>query len=330
MMPCSQPSAAFSVRRRRPDPSTPTLGRIDFSILDRFTATVPTLPPRQRRVVLLAGHTRLEVVSIIDEVRAELAKHVVIGAELEADSSPLPAGLDVDLAVVLGGDGTLLGQARRLLDRDIPLVGVNLGRLGFLAAFDWPGLRRHMSLVFNGSPPIVHQMVLEATVLDEAGGVVHQAVAINDCVVAAGRPFRMIELHMTIDGQRGPGLTGDGVIISTPVGSTAYNVSAGGPIVHPDVEAMIITPNAAHSLAFRPIVVSAKSMLDVGIVRANTGTTLVLDGQASVPLVVGQRLLIRRHNRSVAFVANPETTYWRTLLDKMRWAAPPTYRDRGA
>lgn len=291
---------------------------------------VPTPPSKPRRAILLAGHSRPEVTAIIDEVRGEIARHVTIEAELEADSSPLPEGLDVDFAVVLGGDGTLLGQARRLLDRDIPLVGVNLGRLGFLAAFDWPSLKRHLAQVFTGTPTIVHRMVLDATVIDEGGTAIHRAAAVNDCVVAAGAPFRMIELHLTIDRQRGPDLTGDGVIISTPVGSTAYNVSAGGPIVHPGVEAMIITPNAPHSLAFRPIVVPAGSVLEVDVVRANHGTTLVLDGQSSKPLTRGQRLQIRRHAKTAAFVANPESTYWRTLLDKMRWAAPPTYRDRGA
>jgi NAD+ kinase len=290
---------------------------------------VPTSTSPQPRVLLLAGHSRPEVAALLDEVRSTLAKHVNLVAELEADSSPLPDDLNVDMAVVLGGDGTLLGQARRVLDRGIPLVGVNLGRLGFLAAFDWPSLKRQAHVVFHNHPPVAHRMVISAQVVGD-GKVLHEAVAVNDAVVAAGPPFRMIELHLTIDGERGPDLTGDGVIISTPVGSTAYNVSAGGPILHPGVEAFAITPNAPHSLAFRPIVVPAASELDVEVVRANRGTTLVLDGQASVPLQAGRRLIVKRHDRRVSFIVNPEVTYWRTLLDKMRWAAPPTYRDRGA
>ncbi len=281
-------------------------------------------------VILLAGHARPEVAGILKEVRRVVSSHAMLAGELEADGSPLPDDLNPDLALVLGGDGTLLGQARRLIDHDIPLVGVNLGRLGFLAAFDWPALKRQLPIVLGGQAPMVRRMVLAATVLDGGGAVVHQAVALNDAVVAAGPPFRMIELHMSIDGEPGPSLTGDGVIVSTPIGSTAYNVSAGGPIVHPAVEAIAITPNAPHSLAFRPIVVSSDSRIEISIIRANAGTSLVLDGQVSFPLVSGHRLIIARDMRTVRFVLNPETTYWQTLLDKMRWAAPPTYRDRGA
>ena len=121
-----------------------------------------------------------------------------------------------------------------------------------------------------------------------------------------------------------------GVIVSTPIGSTAYNVSAGGPIVHPALDAMIITPIAAHSLAFRPIVLGTGGDVRVGITRANEGTTLVLDGRVTVPLKVGHTVVIARHELRARFVANPSNTYWGVLLEKMRWAAPPTYRDRGA
>jgi NAD+ kinase len=140
----------------------------------------------------------------------------------------------------------------------------------------------------------------------------------------------MIELHLSIDAEEGPSMTGDGVMVATPVGSTAYNVSAGGPIVNPDVDAMIITPIAAHSLAFRPIVVSAASTIEAKVLRANEGTTLVLDGRVTVPLKVGQSVRVKRHDKRARFVTNPSSTYWQILLQKMRWAAPPTYRDRGA
>jgi NAD+ kinase len=149
-------------------------------------------------------------------------------------------------------------------------------------------------------------------------------------VITAGHPFRMIELNIAINGEPGPTLTGDGVIVSSPVGSTAYNVSAGGPIVHPRLEAMIITPIAAHSLAFRPIVLWAGGEVIVTIKRANEGTTLVLDGRVTVPLKVGQSVRVTKHPKKARFVANPSSTYWQILLEKMRWAAPPTYRDRGA
>ncbi len=283
--------------------------------------------------MMLVDRSRPEVLGALKDVRAGIGRHAEIIAELETGGDSLPAPGKAsrgtpqpDLAVVLGGDGTLLSQARRLIGHDLPLVGVNFGRLGFLAEFDLESLQRHAAIVFGPAPPIHDRMILSAEVEDPGGAVAHRGVAINDCVVTAGRPFRMIELNLTIDGSPGPVLRGDGVIVSTPVGSTAYNVSAGGPIVDPRLEAMIVTPLAAHSLAFRPFVLSPDCVLRVEVTRGNEGTSLVLDGQVPVALRTGQTVQIRRDGRRVRFVTNPATTYWQILLDKMRWAAPPTFR----
>jgi NAD+ kinase len=282
------------------------------------------------RVLLLANLTRPDVPAHIQKVRDEIARHAQLVGELPANGDAIPSNLNAQLAVVLGGDGTLLSQARRVVNQQLPLVGVNFGRLGFLAAFDWNSLQQHAPVIFSADPPVQEQLVLSTDVCDAKGKCSHPDIAINDCVVTAGHPFRMIEMQIDIDGVAGPTLTGDGVIISTPVGSTAYNVSAGGPIVQPNIDSMIITPIAAHSLAFRPIVIGADSVVEIHVLRANPGTTLVLDGRVTVPLKVGERVRATRHPKRAKFVANPSTTYWSVLLEKMRWAAPPTYRDRGA
>ncbi|HVP73643.1 MAG TPA: NAD(+)/NADH kinase [Phycisphaerales bacterium] len=282
------------------------------------------------RVLLIANRSRPEVAAMIDSVDHLVRGHATIAGEIDADDGPLPNHPQADLAVALGGDGTMLSQARRLAGWRIPLVGVNFGRLGVLAEFDMDSLRRHATVVFGPQPPIHEHLILEVEVLDAQGGVLASEKAINDCVVTAGPPYRMIELEISINGNDGPTLTGDGVIVATPIGSTAYNVSAGGPIVQPTLDAIIITPIAAHSLAFRPIVVGTGGGIEVQVVRANAGTTLVIDGQALVPLRKGQRIRVRRDGDRARFVANPSSTYWQILLQKMRWAAPPTYRDRGA
>ncbi len=282
------------------------------------------------RVLLLADRSRPEVVDVLAEIRAGIARWADVVGELETGLDPLPDDLHADLAVVVGGDGTLLSQARRVVDRAMPLVGVNFGRLGFLAEFDWQTLQQHAAIVFGPDPPIIEHMMLAAAVYDAGGAAVHSGVAINDCVVTAGSPHRMIELRLSIDGSEGPTLSGDGVIVATAVGSTAYNVSAGGPIVDPKLEAMIVTPLAAHSLAFRPFVLCPDCELNIEIGRANIGTSLVLDGQVRVALAAGQVIRIHRHPKKARYVANPSTSYGRILLDKMRWAAPPNYRDRGA
>jgi NAD+ kinase len=141
----------------------------------------------------------------------------------------------------------------------------------------------------------------------------------------------MISIAMRIDGAEGPTVSGDGIIVSTPTGSTAYNVSAGGPIVAPEVDAMVITPIAAHSLSFRPIVVGAGSRIELEMLQVNaqdgTGTSLVLDGQVRSPLRRGDRVLIARDGPEVRFVRNPRAGYWSTLIDKMQWAVPPRLRE---
>lgn len=282
------------------------------------------------RVLLLADCTRPEIAELLQELRAGISKWADITGQFQTDSKPLGDEVEADLAVVVGGDGSLLSQARRVADRALPLVGVNFGRLGFLAEFDRRTLLQHGAIIFGPDPPIIEHMMLAVAVYDDQGGAVHSGLAINDCIVTAGPPFRMIELRLSIDSAEGPTLSGDGVIVSTPVGSTAYNVSAGGPIVDPKLEAMIVTPLAAHSLAFRSFVLSPSCELRIEVARANEGTSMVLDGQVPLPLEPGNVVKIHRHPRKARFVTNPAMSYWQVLLERMRWAAPPTYRDRGA
>jgi NAD+ kinase len=281
------------------------------------------------RIIILADTDRPEVTEPLQKLRRGIAEHVNITAVLEADGEPLDDAIDADMAVAIGGDGTIMSQARRLVDHGIPLIGVNFGRFGFLAEFDVRSLTQQAPTLFTSPPPVREYMLLSVRVRDAHGSDVHRALAMNDAVITAGPPFRMIELHQFINGNDGPVLNGDGVIVSTPGGTTAYNVSAGGPIVHPDIEAMIITPLAVHSLAFRPIVAPADEQLMFTVTRANAGTTLVLDGQDTLPLSKDMSVTITRHHKRVRLVTNPLTSYWTVLLEKMRWAAPPTYRDRG-
>ncbi|MGQ0626515.1 MAG: NAD(+)/NADH kinase, partial [Phycisphaerales bacterium] len=153
----------------------------------------------------------------------------------------------------------------------------------------------------------------------------------------AGPPFRMINVGLTIDGQPGPNVAGDGLIISTPVGSTAYNAAAGGPILAQDVRALAITPIAAHSLSFRPVVVSGSSTIELLMRRVNDdptdadgtrgGTSLIIDGQFATRLHQNDRIALKLHDQPVRFVRNPGGSYWATLINKMQWAATPRMRE---
>lgn len=286
-----------------------------------------------RTALLIINTAKPDAVAAAAQVRALVeGAGGRVAAELAADGVPVaPAALKgVDLAVVLGGDGTLLSQSRRFVAQGLPLLGVNLGKLGYMAEFDLDALRQHAPAVFGDAPlHLLDRPLLTVEVL-RAGAAVATGLSLNDAVVTAGPPYRMISLSIRIDGQPGPRIDGDGLIVSTPIGSTAYNVSAGGPIVAHDVKAMVLTPIAAHSLSFRPVVVSLDSVLEIGIERANrddeTGTTLVLDGQAATLLADGDVVRIRRNGKSARFVRNPAGSYWATLINKMRWAAPPASR----
>jgi NAD+ kinase len=243
--------------------------------------------------------------------------------------------VNADMILVLGGDGTLLSTARRLHGRAIPLMGVNFGRLGFLASFTPEEFPKHLEQLLAGKLPIVRRAMLEASVVGsdvktlEAKEVAAKrkfsATALNDAVITAGPPFHMIELELGANGDEGIRYFGDGVIVSTPSGSTAYNVSAGGPIISPDVEAFCITPICPHSLSFRPVVVSSGSSVVVGAVRVNEGTTLFCDGQASTRLIAGDRVIIRRSANDVLLVENPDSQKWKGLAEKLNWASSPKY-----
>jgi NAD+ kinase len=243
-----------------------------------------------------------------------------------------------DLAIVLGGDGTLLAQVRMMADRGVPLVGVNFGKLGFLASFSLEDFQREWPKIAAGRCPISRRLLIDVRVFDTGPGdpwvtpasktrCTFHAVALNDAVITAGQPFRMIELKLAIDPTpHSPGATtfsGDGVVIATPSGSTAYNLSANGPIVSPVVEALCITPICPHGLAFRPIVVSSQSRVVVRTHLPNPGTTLVIDGQIPVVLKAGQQLVVQRHARPLLLVDHPHIDYWQMLAHKMHWGARP-------
>lgn len=293
-----------------------------------------------RNVYLLVNRDKPQVREVIDDVRALIQKHGTIVHEAHTHGEDITDPMGADLFVVLGGDGTILGQTRRTESLHLPIVGVNFGRLGFLAEFNYEAFERHAERIIGGGPLAIEDRLMLAVEVYTNGDRVFEGEALNDTVITAGPPFRMIEIGVTIDGETGPTLKGDGVIVSTPTGSTAYNVSAGGPIVAPGLDAMTITPIAAHSLAFRPIVVDAHTIIDLQIVHANAvehcepgtpgcmGTTLVLDGQVMHPLAGGERVRIRESSRELKLVRNPEMGYWKTLIQKLHWAVPPSRPDK--
>lgn len=248
------------------------------------------------------------------------------------------ARADVDVILVLGGDGTLLSVARRLQGRQVPIMGVNYGRLGFLASFQPDEVQKLFGELVDGKLPVSSRQMLDVSVVpaDADCDLMDQerveatrrfnVLALNDAVVTAGPPFHMIELAVGVDGEFGVRVHGDGLIVCTPSGSTAYNVSAGGPILNPPVQAFCITPIAPHSLSFRPVIVPSNTRVMLRAEHVNRGTTLVCDGQDCTRLKKGDRVLIRRADRDLRLVENPHSRRWRALAEKLHWARTPRYR----
>jgi len=223
-----------------------------------------------------------------------------------------------DRLIVLGGDGSILAVARDMGERQVPIIGVNFGKLGYLAEFSVDDLTRNLDAALTDDRIVSRRMMIEAAVTHD-GAEIHRSLAVNDCVVHAGPPYRMIELAISVNGVHLTNASCDGLVLSTPSGSTAHNMSIGGPILQSEVNAMVLSPISPHSLTHRPLVVSGESIIEVLIRQANEGTTLVIDGQATVPLHFDDRVTAGRSVHTFQLVHNPTQTVWYTLTKKLKW-----------
>ncbi len=232
-----------------------------------------------------------------------------------------------DFAIVFGGDGSIISAARDLSQANVPVIGVNLGKLGFLAEFSVNELKEFFDNVVAGKAPIERRMLLGCWVSENAqsGREKFRSPAVNEVFITAGPPFRMVELTIAVDAHHVATCVSDGLIVSTPTGSTAYNLSAGGPILAASMEAMVITPICPHSLSFRPIVIDAGSRVEVCCTRVNEGTTVSIDGQVSRTLSAEDVVKVAREASSFLVVNNPMRTPWQTLASKLGWAERPKY-----
>ncbi len=236
---------------------------------------------------------------------------------------PLETLKKADFAVVFGGDGTILSAARDLAETNVPVIGVNVGKLGFLAEFS-PQEAQSLFEQVTADPIVEKRMILNCEITHQ-NGEIFSTTAINDVVIAAGAPFNMVDLKIAVKKQPLADCVGDGLIISTPTGSTAYNLSAGGPILSANLSAMVITPLCPHSLSFRPIVINADNLIDIEPVRVNPGTQIILDGQVARTLAQNDKIAIKKDPGSFLVVNNPMRTQWDTLASKLSWATKPKY-----
>jgi len=272
----------------------------------------------RRRLIIVRNPDKPDAEATMDSLVAGVGRRADVLATGVIDDVGSLAESHPDRVIVLGGDGSILAVVRALGNHPIPIIGVNFGKLGFLAEFSFDDVIGHLDAILDDPAIISRRMMLDATMVP-AGRPTTRSVAVNDCVVHAGPPFRMVEFAISVDGDELTTFRGDGLVLSTPSGSTAQNMSIGGPIVQSEVPAIVLSPVAPHSLTHRPLVVAGDATIDVLARQVNAGTTVVIDGQVSIPMQAGDRLTVRRHPHDFLLIHNPAQPRWYTLTKKIRW-----------
>jgi NAD+ kinase len=266
-----------------------------------------------------------EVVARLADWLADRGKQVLVEKETAGllahpptaiRKSDLPAL--ADLLIVLGGDGTLLSMARLVGDLEVPILGVNLGGLGFLTATTQEELLPTLEALFRGEMMVEDRMMLAAQVLRQDERLTGY-VALNDVVITKSAMSRIITLAVSVEGQYATGYRADGLIISTPTGSTAYSLSAGGPIVYPTMDAVVLTPICSHTLTNRPIVLPANLRIEIALLTEQQEVMLTLDGQVGVALKERDIVEVRRAAPRIRLIRDPRRHFFSVLRAKLKW-----------
>ena len=229
-------------------------------------------------------------------------------------------GSEAELVVTFGGDGTLLSIARHA-PRDTPIIGVNMGTLGFLTEIRTDELDDVLDMALEGRAPIEPRNTLDVTVQNPRSKDSYRVL--NDAVVNKGALARIIDIHVEVDGKFVTVFRADGLIISTPTGSTAYNLSAGGPIIYPTLDAIVVTPICPHTLTNRPIVLPDSSEVTLRFQKTREEIFLTLDGQQAIPVDEDDTVYVKKSDRTVALVQSPTKDYFDVLRGKLKWGEGP-------
>ncbi|MDO9150124.1 MAG: NAD kinase [Methylotenera sp.] len=283
-----------------------------------------------KKIALIGKYMNVSALKLMQNDLADLARHLsaknleVCIEENTAHHAQLAEykvvtldeiGKTADLAIVMGGDGTMLSVARSLIDTDVPLVGINRGRFGFLTDLRAEDMLVEIDRMLAGDFIKEPRMLLSTDVVRD-GQIVYSSHALNDVVIKSG--LRLIELEIEIDNKFVYKQRSDGLIISTPTGATAYALSAGGPILHPNLEAISLVPICPHTLSNRPIAVNSASNIVVTIVQFDEAQ-LSFDGQFQVGLEIGDKIIVRRAEKTISLLHPIEYCYFDMLRNKLNW-----------
>jgi len=269
------------------------------------------------------GDTLTQLAQFLQEGQHEVLLDETTAEVLPNHGLPTASRHDIgrrcDLVIIVGGDGTLLNAARTLAGLDVPLLGINLGRLGFLVDISPDQMTARLADILGGEYQEEHRILLHTTIHHE-GEEVSESEAFNDVVVHKWEVARMIEVETYIDGQYLTTMRSDGLIVSTPTGSTAYALSGGGPILHPTLDAMVLVPICPHTMSNRPIVIDGKSTVEIVVSDSpHSHAQVTCDGQINLGLVSGDRIVIRKHDHVVRLVHPPGHDHFNILRAKLHW-----------
>lgn len=277
-----------------------------------------------RRVFILGNPNKDGIDEAMERVRAIAGNCCDVVGEAKGFDGKVAIEAGAEFITVVGGDGTLLTVCRSLRSNQLPLVGINFGKLGFLAEFSIDEFEKNLPTIVKDDQFISELLTLKICVkCDDSTRA--EGIAVNDVVVHAGPPFRIIRLAVRINGMDLTTVGGDGLILCTPTGSTAHNMSAGGPLMLGGTQGIGITPVCPHSLSHRPVVVDDEAKIEIVVEQANEGTYVTVDGQSGVQLQVGDRLCVERHEANFRLVRNPAYPKWHGLVTKLNWGQSPRY-----
>lgn len=277
-----------------------------------------------KRVGLVAKPTEAVTVHLESAARWLRAQRITVLAEpiaarylgMAASCEREELAEHCDLILLFGGDGTFLSVAASAVRRGIPVAGVNLGNMGFLTEMKKESLHEDLHQIFiAGAPALSERSVLKIN------GCVPESIALNDLVVNKGNISRIIQLNLEIDGLPVAQIEGDGLIVATPTGSTAYSLSAGGPILTPQVKGLVVTPICPHSLTFRPLVVPERSRIEITLLNDITDVYLTIDGQKVFNMLPGERCRVESAERPLQIASGKNLSYFTILREKLNWGS---------
>jgi len=223
-----------------------------------------------------------------------------------------------DLLIVLGGDGTLLSAARLAADREVPILAVNLGGMGFLTTVPQDEIYEILEEIFSCKHRVSERVLLEARIVRD-GTVIRRQIALNDAVLNKAALARIMDVTLRVDSEYVTTYKADGLILSTPTGSTAYSLAAGGPIVYPTVESFVVTPICPHTLTNRPLVIPDTAKIEIDFQSEDDAVFLTLDGQIGIELARGDHIVVRKAPEKLRLVRPARKTYFQILRNKLKW-----------